>query len=489
MKKLLVFSLLLMLTACGQNDDTEELDDAEEQVAESESAEEDEFAEAATEESRKDSTEEMESEDDGSETEGADEIEENVEADEPIEITTETVLAEEEGTDVEDGASVLEEVLTEYIEETGIENLTSESMYDKAMEVVGGHPDTIEAIEFFNSYDPELDVNLSNMPGGLEVDGDTVLLNNNIYILLDNSSSMLEEVNGETKMEVARTAVDNFASEFPEGVEVSLINYGFGDEDGTDANSCEAIETTYPLAEYESGEFNDALNKFEPVGYTPIAAAIEEVGTQIEESDAVGSHTVYIVSDGKETCEGDPVAAVEDLPQDENIETVLNIIGFDISDDEVQELVDITEASGGEYLEAANTVELENALLSEKNRLINDWIRWSNENLNEVLREYNSTSNERIRMSNQGINSTITTTNVLVNTDIMLANKYSEEQLPSFKEYAEERDEVLQEFFNEYGEDAENVTEESFEERKAEIETLIEENREAFVDEELEDIE
>src|SRR5699024_7565329 len=210
-----------MLTACGQNDDTEELDDAEEQVAESESAEEDEFAEAATEESRKDSTEEMESEDDGSETEGADEIEENVEADEPIEITTETVLAEEEGTDVEDGASVLEEVLTEYIEETGIENLTSESMYDKAMEVVGGHPDTIEAIEFFNSYDPELDVTLSHMLDGLEVYEDTVLLNNNIYILLDNSSSMLEEVNGETKMEVARTAVDNFASEFPEGVEVS----------------------------------------------------------------------------------------------------------------------------------------------------------------------------------------------------------------------------------------------------------------------------
>src|SRR5699024_12075717 len=101
------------------------------------------------------------SEDDGSVNVGADEIEEYVEVVEPIEITTETVLAEEEGTDVEDGASVLEEVLTEYIEESGIENLTSESMYDKAMEVVGGHPDTIEAIECFNSYDPELDVNLS----------------------------------------------------------------------------------------------------------------------------------------------------------------------------------------------------------------------------------------------------------------------------------------------------------------------------------------
>src|SRR5699024_12794623 len=95
---------------------------------------------------------------------------------------------------------------------------------------------------------------------------------------------------------------------------------------------------------------------------------------------------------------------------------------------EGQEPVDILVASVAEYLEDANTVELENALLSEKNRLINDWIRWSNENLNEVLREYNSTSNERIRMSNQGINSTITTTNDLVNTDIMLANKYSEDK-------------------------------------------------------------
>lgn len=506
MKQLLVFSLIFILAACGQSDDTEELDGSEEPVAESEPVEEDDSEETAAEteetevtenddsaesaeETGEESDNESEAEVESEETGNADGTEENTDADEPIEITPETVLAEEEGTDVDGGTSVLEEELTEYIEETGIENLTSENLYNKAIEIVGGHPDTMESIEFFNSFDPELDINLTNMPGGLEVDGDSVLLNNNIYILLDNSSSMLGEVNGDTKMEVARTAVDNFASDFPEGVEVSLINYGYGDEDGTDANSCEAIETTYPLGEYENDGFNEALNKFEPVGYTPIAAAIEAVGKQIEGSDAAGSHTVYIVSDGKETCEGDPVAAVENLPQDDNVETVLNIIGFDISDDEVQDLVDITEASGGEYLEAANTVELENALQREKTRLINDWTRWSNENLNAIVREYNSTSNERVRMSNQGMNSSTRTTNALMNADTRLANKYHDEELPSFSEYAEERNGVLQEFFSEHGEDAEEVTEESYEERRTEVETMIEENREEFVDEELEDAE
>lgn len=489
MKQLLVFSLILILAACGQSDDTGELDNAEEPVAENESVEADDSGETAaeTEETDEEPGNGSETDVESEETGNVDDTEENTDADEPVEITPETVLAEEEGTDVDGGSALLEEELAEYIEETGIENLTSESMYNKAIEIVGGHPDTTEAIEFFNSFDPELDINLTNMPGGLEVDGDSVLLNNNIYILLDNSSSMLQEVNGDTKMEVARTAVDNFASEFPEGVEVSLINYGFGDEEGTDENSCEAIETTYPLGEYESDGFNEALNKYEPVGYTPIAAAIESVGKQIEDSDAAGSHTVYIVSDGKETCEGDPVAAVGNLPQDENVETVLNIIGFDIGDDEVQDLVDITEASGGEYLEAANTLELENALQREKNRLINDWTRWSNENLNAIVREYNSMSNERVRMSNQGVNSVTRTTNALVNADTRLSNKYSEEDLPSFRDSAEERDEVLQEFFSEHAEDAEEVTEGSYEERRAEVETLIEENREEFVDEELEE--
>lgn len=488
MKQILIFGLILILAACGQDDDNpEELDEGEEAVTDNESVEE-ESSEDTTEESSEDTEQADENDESANDTE-EDSVTsgEESESDEPLEITLDSVLAEDEGTNVEADTDELEEEMTDYIEETGVENVTSESMYNKAIEVVGGNPETIEAIEFFQSYDPELNVDLTNMPGGLEVDGDSVLLNNNIYILLDNSSSMLGEVDGSTKMEVAREAVDNFASEFPEGVQVSLINYGFGDEDGTDANSCEAIETTYPVGEYESGSFNEALNKYEPVGYTPIAAAIEEVGEQVAGSDAAGSHTIYIVSDGKETCEGDPVSAVENLPQDENVETVLNVIGFDIKDDEVQDLVDITEASGGEYLEAGNTTELENALRREKNRLINDWTRWSNENLNTIIREYNSTTNERIRMNNQGQNSVIRTTNTITNADIRLSNQYAEDELPRFSDYAEERSEILDGFFTEQEESSEEITEESYEERQAEVETLIEENREAFVDEELED--
>lgn len=335
MKKLLVLGAVFLLSACGTSDaDTTEETDSSEETAQTEETEAN-TEDTETEEDTKESTE--------------------------VDISIESVMDEEEGTMLDASDEELQEELTAYIEEEGPDNVTNEMIYTKLVEMLGGHPDVQGGIEYYMNYSSDL-VDLTDQPGGLKVEDGEISLNNNVYILMDNSGSMADEVQGMTKIDAAKESINQVVEDLPNGTQVSLINYGFEVESDEPNAACTAVEETYPVGEYDEAVFSDAMGEYGSEGHTPLALAIEEVGKVIEASEETGSHTVYVVSDGQETCNGDPVEAVDQLPKDENVETVLNIVGFDIKDDEVQALVDITEASGGEYLSATNPEELTEVL-------------------------------------------------------------------------------------------------------------------------------
>lgn len=62
-------------------------------------------------------------------------------------------------------------------------------------------------------------------------------------------------------------------------------------------------EVMYPLQPYNKEQFNAALSKFGPKGWTPLASAIESVNDDFKEyTGEENLNVVYIVSDGEETC-------------------------------------------------------------------------------------------------------------------------------------------------------------------------------------------
>ena len=73
---------------------------------------------------------------------------------------------------------------------------------------------------------------------------------------------------------------------------------------------------------------------------------------------------VYIVSDGVETCDGNPVAAAKQL-HDSEIEAKVNIIGFDVDDEGQNQLKTVAEAGGGEYATVRNPSEFEGVLIKK----------------------------------------------------------------------------------------------------------------------------
>lgn len=189
----------------------------------------------------------------------------------------------------------------------------------------------------------------------------------NVVLLIDASGSMKASVPGGVKMELAKESIKKFTEQLQTDTNVALLAYGHkGAGKETDkALSCKEIETIYPLGSYERNTFENALNSFSASGWTPLASAIEEANDLlVNYSKEEYKNIVYIVSDGIETCEGDPVAAAKKL-NESDIEAKVNIIGFDVDDKGQNQLKQVAEAGGGSYTTVRNQSEFEEVILKK----------------------------------------------------------------------------------------------------------------------------
>ncbi|QTD39913.1 VWA domain-containing protein [Sporosarcina sp. Te-1] len=189
----------------------------------------------------------------------------------------------------------------------------------------------------------------------------------NIVILMDASGSMKGEVDGRMKMDLAKEAIENFTSQLDDEVNVALFAYGHKGA-GTKADkglSCGAIDELYPLSSYDKISFHDAMESFSASGWTPLAGAIEKANDYLASFDKEQyRNIVYIVSDGIETCDGDPVQAAKQM-NDSEIEAKVNIIGFDVDDEGQAQLKQVAEAGGGQYATVRNQSEFEGVLIKK----------------------------------------------------------------------------------------------------------------------------
>lgn len=72
---------------------------------------------------------------------------------------------------------------------------------------------------------------------------------------------------------------------------------------------------------------------------------------------------MILVTDGEESCHGDPKAAVQKL-KDSGIDVTVNIVGFTLTGKEVQQqLSELAQSTGGRYYTAENGDALARALL------------------------------------------------------------------------------------------------------------------------------
>lgn len=208
---------------------------------------------------------------------------------------------------------------------------------------------------------------------------------NHFALVLDASGSMAEDAGGMTRMSAAKDAIAGFVDQVPASSTVSLRIYGH-EGDNTDAGkpeSCDSSEVVYD-GTADAGQLQEELDAVEPVGWTPLARAVEDAEGDIPQdaTDAI----VYVVTDGKETCGGDPVAAAEGLSA-AGVQPVVNVIGFQAGDADQEALRAIAEAGGGDYTSVDSPEQLEAYWADEYQRLARAWSDWRQEEIARISDE------------------------------------------------------------------------------------------------------
>ncbi|RYD89209.1 MAG: VWA domain-containing protein, partial [Sphingomonadales bacterium] len=149
-----------------------------------------------------------------------------------------------------------------------------------------------------------------------------------VVILIDGSGSMAARIGGRTKLDLAREAALAFVDGLPPGVEASLLVFGQqGDNsDAGKARSCAGVDTLVPITR-DRAALRSAVGRLRAVGWTPLAAALSRGQELLTPSDVRGEQLIYVVSDGEETCGGDPVGVARRINGGAT-RAIVNIIGF-----------------------------------------------------------------------------------------------------------------------------------------------------------------
>lgn len=175
-------------------------------------------------------------------------------------------------------------------------------------------------------------------------------------LVLDGSGSMWAELpEGRSRIEVARDVLSDFLSARDAAQPLGVIAYGHNR-----SGDCSDIETIAAVATHDSQALGQRLRALMPRGKTPLAdalrRAVAEIPPTAEEADIV------LVTDGLETCGGDPCAVAAELAA-QGVPVRAHVVGFGLTEGEVQQIACVAEQTGGLILATQSGAELSEALL------------------------------------------------------------------------------------------------------------------------------
>ena len=179
-----------------------------------------------------------------------------------------------------------------------------------------------------------------------------------VQIVVDASRSMWGQIDGVSKMEIAKKTLDEVSYWLPDDIDLSLRAYG--SSSAVESNNCADSNLLVSFGESNRDPIRRAIAALRPTGQTPIAYALNQAG---HDFDGLNSdRAIVLVSDGIESCNGDPVMAAHAL-REQGI--IVHLIGFGMAnaaDEDTASLRAVAGASGGRYVTASSAEELKAAL-------------------------------------------------------------------------------------------------------------------------------
>jgi hypothetical protein len=185
----------------------------------------------------------------------------------------------------------------------------------------------------------------------------------NLYIeyILDASGSMNETLpDGAIKLTLAKDLLTEHLRAFLPETHIGLRAYGHRIDYKQKAESCNDIELIAPVETGYLPTIVTWLRDFQARGMTPLAESIRQAMDDFVFEPA-RINSIVMLSDGIETCDGDPCGLVQDLKA-EGINFAIHVIGLDVDQPTRDQLSCIAYTSGGTYHDARSEKQLREAL-------------------------------------------------------------------------------------------------------------------------------
>ncbi|MBF0199941.1 MAG: VWA domain-containing protein [Desulfamplus sp.] len=183
-----------------------------------------------------------------------------------------------------------------------------------------------------------------------------------VMIILDASGSMWAKMESVTRIEAARSVLQEIVPSLPGEVKVGLTAYGHRWK-----GRCDDIEIVIPAGTDNRGILLEKVMNLWPRGKTPIADSVSLVVDELKGRE--NETSIILVSDGIENCHPAPCALVEELKQT-GIKFILHVVGFAVTGEEEKQLSCLARAGGGIYYTAGNAAELLSVFKSMQQELV-----------------------------------------------------------------------------------------------------------------------
>lgn len=237
-----------------------------------------------------------------------------------------------------------------------------------------------------------------------------------VVVAIDGSGSMAGRIGSQTKLDLAREAATRFLDGLPSTVEASLLVFGQqGDNSAAGkARSCAGVDVLSPVSN-DRARLVAAVSGVRAVGWTPLAAGLAKAEALLARSSTPGEQIIYVVSDGEETCGGNPVETARRINSGAT-RAIVNIIGFGLPSGEAAALKAVSDAGGGDFVNVTSRADYDRTL---------GRVRESNRQASNAIRQSNAVAGNAVLTSNAISSAAVCVSNIVSSENVRLSNDLS----------------------------------------------------------------